>query len=125
MRQIDFVVLFIVLIGVALFSMQNAQPATIYFFPGFSVEIPLAIELLVAAGIGAVFAWMYAVWRKLEFKVETLTDNDLRKKDQERETYINELQEMLQELETAAKQLPPAKRAEVKDEEVAVQAASD
>ncbi len=115
MRQIDFLVFIVALIAVALFSMQNAQPAIINLIPGVSLESPLAVELLCAAGFGAIFSWIYTWWRQAESAVET------RKKQrsiQQKEQHINELQQMLTELETAVKQLPPSKRADILDADV-------
>lgn len=117
MRQFSFLILFLVLMAIALFSMQNSHLVAITLAPGITFESPLSVELLVAAGIGAIFAWMYGVWMKMQMSVETFMKT--REKDrelQEKQAYINELQKMLDELQTAVKQLPPTKRAEAKEE---------
>ncbi|MEN9240493.1 MAG: LapA family protein, partial [Thermostichales cyanobacterium SZTDM-1c_bins_54] len=70
MRQLNFVIVFAVCVMVALFAMQNATPVEIYFTPGMVVKAPLVLELLIAAGIGAVLAWFYTVWTQAQSAVE-------------------------------------------------------
>jgi putative membrane protein len=113
MRLFNYLILFSALLGVALFAMQNANPVTITFAPGVSIESPLVIELLASAGIGAALAWIYGLWMRLQFSLEAREKN---RQLQEKEVAISELKEMVVELEAKVKQLPPSKRAEPQED---------
>lgn len=105
MRQIDFLILFAVLFAIALFSMQNSGSVVITVFPGYVVEYPLAIELLAAAGVGAVFAWVYGVWLKMQFMMEARDKNQELKDKEAQISKLNKLvAEMKISLETAVNQ---------------------
>ncbi len=110
MKQIDLVMIFALVIVSVLFGMQNSDPVMVSFVPGLvQVQAPLVIELLFAAGVGAVFAWIYSLWRGVEFGlVARKKSRDL----QEKQQFIEELQKAVQEMETKLKQLPPSKRAD-------------
>jgi putative membrane protein len=113
MRLFNYLIFFSALLGVALFAMQNANPVTITFAPGVSIESPLVIELLASAGIGAALAWIYSLWMRLQFSLEAREKN---RQLQEKEVAISELKEMVVELEAKVKQLPPSKRAEPQED---------
>ncbi|MFS8741934.1 LapA family protein [Synechococcus sp. O70.2] len=113
MRLFNYLIFFSALLGVALFAMQNANPVTITFAPGVSIESPLVIELLASAGIGAALAWIYGLWMRLQFSLEAREKN---RQLQEKEVAISELKEMVVELEAKVKQLPPSKRAEPQED---------
>lgn len=126
MRQLSFLILFLVLLAVVLFAMQNTHLVPITFAPDLTLQLPLSVELLVAAGIGSIFAWMYGVWMKMQVSVETFMRTREKDKElQEKQAYINELQKMLDELQTAVKQLPPTKTADAKALETGAQQGGD
>ncbi|NJL98215.1 MAG: LapA family protein [Synechococcaceae cyanobacterium SM2_3_2] len=119
MKQVDFLILFVVLLGISLFAMQNANPVAVTLAPNLSFELPLAIELLVAAGTGAAFFWIYGLWMKMQFVVESRNQTrELR----EKEAFIEDMKKTVTEMESKLKQLPPSKRAEAQDGEVEVDA---
>ncbi|MFW6359103.1 MAG: LapA family protein [Chroococcales cyanobacterium] len=64
MRQLNFLLMFGVCLALVLFGMENTQPAVIQIIPGVEVQAPLAIELIVTMGVGAILAWMYSVWNR-------------------------------------------------------------
>lgn len=66
MRQLNFVMIFVIGLGLVLFSIQNTDPVSIKFFEGKVIQAPLCIELIVAMGIGAVFAWVFNVWVQVQ-----------------------------------------------------------
>ena len=66
MRQINFVIIFIFCLALALFALENTQPGTINIVPEVQVQAPIAIELLLASGIGAVLAWLYSIWTRFQ-----------------------------------------------------------
>jgi uncharacterized integral membrane protein len=66
MRQLNFLLIFAVCLAIALFSIENVQTTPIFILPNVQVEAPLAIELLLALGIGAAIAWMFGLWNRLQ-----------------------------------------------------------
>lgn len=66
MRQLNFLMIFVIGLGLVLFSIQNTEPVSIKFFEGKVIQAPLCIELIVAMGIGAVFAWVFNVWVQVQ-----------------------------------------------------------
>jgi len=88
-RQINFVVIFVICLALALFSLQNTDPATIRLIKGLEFQAPLAIELIVAMGIGAVLAWVFNVWAQVQ-KLLNLRTN--RKQVQQQEVQIQSLE---------------------------------
>jgi uncharacterized integral membrane protein len=66
MRQVNFVVIFVISLALVLFGIENTTPATIYVVQGIEIEAPLCVELIVAMGIGAVLAWVFSVWVQVQ-----------------------------------------------------------
>ncbi|MBW4668316.1 MAG: LapA family protein [Cyanomargarita calcarea GSE-NOS-MK-12-04C] len=100
MRQFNFVIIFIFCLVIALFTVENSQPATIQITPGLQVSaaMPLAttswfaIELLIASGLGAFVVWLFSVWTH---------SNQVRQKNmqiQELESKIKQYQTEIQSL---------------------------
>lgn len=88
MRQLNFVVFFIVALALVLFSLQNTSPASIQFVPQFKVAAPISVELILAMGLGAVLAWIFSIWSGLQKSI------DMRNKN----VQIQNLQETVQNL---------------------------
>jgi uncharacterized integral membrane protein len=88
MRQLNFVVIFIVALALVLFSLQNTTPASIQIVPELKVSAPIAVELILAMGLGAVLAWIFSVWSSLQKSI------DMRNKN----VQIQNLQETVQNL---------------------------
>jgi uncharacterized integral membrane protein len=66
MRQINFVVIFVIALALVLFGIENTEPVIIHIAPGIDIESPLCVELIMAMGIGAVFAWVFSVWAQVQ-----------------------------------------------------------
>lgn len=66
MRQLNFVMIFVIGLALVLFSIQNTDPVSITIIEGKTIQAPLCIELIVAMGIGAAFAWVFSVWVQLQ-----------------------------------------------------------
>jgi uncharacterized integral membrane protein len=62
MTHFNFVIIFIFCLVIALFTVENSQPATIQITPGLQVEAAIAIELLLASGLGAFVIGLFSVW---------------------------------------------------------------
>jgi hypothetical protein len=72
MRQINFLLIFSFGLATVMFTLENTTATTVHFLPGVSSTLPLAALLLVAGGIGATAAWIFAVWSGVVKKVESL-----------------------------------------------------
>ncbi|TVQ08418.1 MAG: LapA family protein [Leptolyngbya sp. DLM2.Bin27] len=107
MRQINFVVIFVIALALVLFGIENTEPVIIHLAPGVDVEAPLCVELIVAMGIGAVFAWVFSVWAQVQGYVT------FGKQMEQREVRIQQLEQDVQryqvELEEQSLLLPAAK----------------
>jgi len=66
MRQINFVVIFVISLALVLFGIENTDPTVIHIVQGVDLEAPLCIELIVAMGVGAVLAWVFSVWVQVQ-----------------------------------------------------------
>lgn len=88
MRQLNFVVIFIVALALVLFALENTAPASIQIIPQLKVEAPIAVELILAMGLGAVLAWIFSVWSGLQKSIEMRNKN----------VQIQNLQETVQNL---------------------------
>ena len=72
MRQVNFSLIFIFGLSTVFFTLGNTKPTTVYVLPWMEFTLPLAALLLVAAGIGAVTAWIFASWSGMLNTVERL-----------------------------------------------------
>ena len=88
MRQINFVVSFIVALALVLFALENTSPASIQIIPQLKVAAPISVELILAMGLGAVLAWIFSVWSGLQKSIEMRNKN----------VQIQNLQETVQNL---------------------------
>ncbi|KOP26960.1 hypothetical protein AMR41_06245 [Hapalosiphon sp. MRB220] len=106
MRQINFVIIFISCLAFALFTIQNTEPTTIHIVPGVQLQAPIAVELLLAIGLGAVFAWIFSIWTHWQRLM--IANQKMRQSNvhiQELESKIEKYQTEVQSLKLA---LPPA-----------------
>lgn len=93
MRQLNFLLIFSFGLAMVMFTLENTAATTVHFLPGVSTTVPLAALLLLVGGIGAIAAWIFAVWSGVVKKVETLQDPDEAEAQQVR---IQELENDLQ-----------------------------
>jgi uncharacterized integral membrane protein len=109
MRQVNFVVIFVISLALVLFGIENTDPATIHIVQGIDIEAPLCIELIVAMGIGAVLAWVFSVWVQVQGYL------GMGKQIEQREIRIQELEQDVEryrvELEEQQPMLPASKNA--------------
>ena len=107
MRQVNFVIIFVICLALVLFGIENTDPAVIRIAQGIELQAPLAIELIMAMGVGAVMAWVFSVWAQLQRAIDS--GKDLRVRD----TRIQELEENVErykaEIEEQQRLLPAAK----------------
>ncbi|NES95098.1 MAG: LapA family protein [Desertifilum sp. SIO1I2] len=108
MRQINFLIVFVFCLALVLFSLQNPEPATIKLIEGYQVQAPLAIELILAMGLGAVLAWVFGVWARLQRLVDARQDlNHIRTLDERIQQLEQEREQYKAQLDTPGR-LPPA-----------------
>ncbi|GAB4146379.1 MAG: LapA family protein [Cyanobacteria bacterium J069] len=104
MRQVNFVVIFVICLALVLFGIENTEPAVIHVVEGLDLKAPLSIELLLAMGLGAVLAWVFSVWNQIQKLMES--GREL----QQRDVRIQELEQDVQrykvELEEQQRLLP-------------------
>jgi uncharacterized integral membrane protein len=107
MKQINFVVIFVICLALVLFGIENTTPTTIQIVKGVSLQAPLSIELILAMGVGALLAWVFSVWTRLQRMVE------VGKEVRNRDTRIQELEENVErykaEIVEQQRLLPAAK----------------
>lgn len=107
MRILNFVVIFASGLALVLFSIENTGLTTIQVIPGYQVQAPLAIELILAMGIGATLAWLYMIWSRLTHQISTFgKKRELKKKEKEIETLSQDLENYKVQIEDQQKRLP-------------------
>lgn len=116
MRQINFVVIFVICLALVLFGIENTASSTIHVVPGVELSAPLSVELLIAAGIGAVLAWIFSVWTGLTVRLA------VQPQVAQRENRIQELEQDVErykvELEEQQRLLPASKPQDIEVTEV-------
>ena len=106
MRQVNFVVIFVICLALVLFGIENTESVPIKFVKGIQLQAPLSIELILAMGVGAVLAWVFSVWTRLQRMVEVRNEVQLR------DDRIQELEENVERYKAEIDQqrlLPAAK----------------
>jgi uncharacterized integral membrane protein len=107
MRQVNFVVIFVISLALVLFGIENTDPAPIHIVSGVDIEAPLCVELIVAMGVGAVLAWVFSVWVQVQGYMS------VGKQVEQREVRIQELEQDVEryrvEIEAQKPLLPASK----------------
>ena len=106
MKQVNFVVIFVICLALVLFGIENTTPSVIHVVSGVDFEAPLSVELIVAAGIGATLAWVFSVWVQVQ---------DYAKKKPEieqKDVRIQQLEEDVERYRVELEQLPMLPQAE-------------
>ncbi|MEX0268165.1 LapA family protein [Leptolyngbyaceae cyanobacterium UHCC 1019] len=78
MKQVNFVVIFVICLALVLFGIENTELVPIHIVKDIQFQAPLSIELILAMGIGAVLAWVFSVWTRLQRMVEVGQDIRIR-----------------------------------------------
>jgi uncharacterized integral membrane protein len=112
MRQINFLLIFIFCLALVIFGIRNTDPVTIHLIPGLDIQPPLSIALILALGLGAVLAWVFSLWVRLQQGLESLPQKRKIKQQEQRIKQQEEsIQTLKQELEKVQAnnqpQLPP------------------
>jgi uncharacterized integral membrane protein len=107
MRQVNFSIIFVICLALVLFGIENTQLVGIKIIEGLEFKAPLSIELILAMGIGAVLAWVFSVWTRLQSVLGT--KQDLEEKEQEIEILQADIERYKAEIEEQQRLLPSAK----------------
>ena len=100
MKQVNFVVIFVICLALVLFGIENTTPSVIHIVRGMDVEAPLSVELIIAAGVGATLAWVFSVWVQLQETVKKSPEIE------QRELKIQQLEEDVERYKVELEQLP-------------------
>jgi conjugal transfer/entry exclusion protein len=119
MRQVNFVIIFIFCLAFALFTIENTEPGVIRVVPGLEVQAPIAVELLLAMGLGAVLAWLFSIWTHWQGLL--LTGKQVRQKNAQIKELQNEVQQYQAEVQTLKLALPPANESLTKEAQAVAQ----
>ncbi|MEO0350207.1 MAG: LapA family protein [Cyanobacteria bacterium P01_A01_bin.15] len=101
MRQINFIVIFVICLALVLFGIENTEPATIHVVRGFDIKAPLCIELMISLGVGAVLAWVFSVWVQVQGYI------NINPQVQQREMRIQQLEEDVERYRVELEDLQP------------------
>ncbi|MEM1170801.1 MAG: LapA family protein [Cyanobacteria bacterium P01_H01_bin.35] len=101
MKPINFFLIFILCLALVIFSLQNTQLTTIKLIDGIELEAPLSVELVIATGLGAVLAWLFNLWSRVQNTIGSLGQmREIRSRNKR----IQELQEDVERYEEELKQ---------------------
>ena len=107
MKQVNFVVIFVICLALVLFALENTTPSVIHIVQGVDVEAPLSVELIMAAGIGATLAWVFSVWVQIQGYVQKNPEIQQQESEiQQRELRIQQLEEDVERYRVELEQLP-------------------
>ena len=112
-RQLNFVIIFILGLGLVLFAIQNSEPATIQVLPNLEVKAPVVVEFLLAVGLGAVLAWLFSVWTQLQQHL--LSSQKIRQKNVEIQQLHCKIEEYKGEIQSLKLALPPVGETHTQD----------
>ncbi|MBE9076025.1 LapA family protein [Romeria aff. gracilis LEGE 07310] len=110
MRQVNFVVIFVICLALVLFGIENTDPTPIHIIRDVQVQAPLCIELIIAMGIGAVLAWVFSVWVQVQGIIKKNPEVE------QRELRIQQLEEDVERYRVELEQQPMLPASKVKDE---------
>ncbi|NJL38190.1 MAG: DUF1049 domain-containing protein [Leptolyngbyaceae cyanobacterium RM2_2_4] len=115
MRQINFVIIFVICLALVLFGIENTEPAVIHIVEGIDLRAPLSVELLLAMGVGATLAWVFSVWTQIQRMLES--GREIRQRDVRIEELEQDVQRYKVELEEQQRLLP-ASQSRTEDVEI-------
>ncbi|MGB3510401.1 MAG: LapA family protein [Microcoleaceae cyanobacterium] len=113
MRPINFLLIFLVCLALVLFSLQNTELTTIKIIQGIELKAPLSVELIIATGLGAVLAWLFNLWSRMERTIASLGEmREIRRRNRR----IEELEEDIERYQAELNEKPSLPSAETLSE---------
>lgn len=127
MRQFNFVLIFVIALALVLFSLENTEPATIQVVGDIQFRAPLAVELMLAMGVGAVLAWIFSTWMRLLHLIESgRARREIRRQDKQIQKLEKDVEHYKAEVEILNQpSLPPATESTSKSGKVSSPANSE
>lgn len=118
MRQLNFLIIFAMCLALVLFSLENTEPAVIRIVNGVQVQAPIAIELILAMGLGAILAWLFSIWTRLQQQLQSFkAKRQIRSKEEQIEKLEQDVERYKAEIEQL--DLPALSASKTLSEEVA------
>ena len=100
MRALNFLFIFIICLALVIFSLENTEPTTIQVIQGFQFQAPLCVELILATGLGAVLAWIFSLWSRMQRMMAAREETrQVRQKEQRIQQLEQDLERYKVELE--------------------------
>jgi uncharacterized integral membrane protein len=104
MRALNFFFIFLICLALVFFSIENTQPVAIQVIKGVQVKAPLCVELIVATGLGAILAWLFSLWSRMQ---RTLASRQQIRQVREKEQRIQELEQDIERYKAEVEAKPP------------------
>jgi uncharacterized membrane protein YciS (DUF1049 family) len=118
MRQLNFLIIFAMCLALVLFSLENTEPAVIRIVNGVQVQAPIAIELILAMGLGAILAWLFSIWTRLQQQLQSFkAKRQIRSKEEQIEKLEQDVERYKAEIEQL--EIPALSASKALTEEVA------
>jgi lipopolysaccharide assembly protein A len=100
MRVLNFFFIFLICLALVLFSIQNTEQTTIQIIKGFQVKAPLSVELIIATGLGAILAWLFSLWSRMQRMLASRAEiRQVRQKEQKIQALEQDLERYKAEVE--------------------------
>ncbi|MGL5060401.1 MAG: LapA family protein [Microcoleus sp.] len=104
MRSLNFLFIFLICLALVLFSIENTEPTTVQLIKGVRVQAPLCVELIIATGLGAILAWLFSLWSRMQRTISSRQENrQIRQKEQR----IQELEQDIERFKTEVEEKTP------------------
>jgi lipopolysaccharide assembly protein A len=116
MRILNFFFIFLICLALVLFSIENTEPTTIQIIKGFQVKAPLSVELIIATGLGAILAWLFSLWSRMQRMLASRAETrQVRQKEQRIQALEKDLERYKAEVEAKQPLLERAESSSVED----------
>lgn len=110
MRPLNFLFIFLICLALVIFSLENTELTTIQVIQGIEFQAPLCVELILATGLGAVLAWIFGLWSRMQRMLTSREENrQVRQKDQRIQELEQDIERYKVELEEKLPLLPEGK----------------
>ena len=121
MRALNFFFIFLILLALVLFSIENTEPTTIQIIKGFQVKAPLSVELIMATGLGAILAWLFSLWSRMQRMLASRAQSrQVREKEQKIQALEQDVERYKAEVEAQKPLLESAESSSLEDVKTAI-----
>ncbi len=121
MRALNFFFIFLICLALVLFSIENTEPTTIQIIKGFQVKAPLSVELIMATGLGAILAWLFSLWSRMQRMLASRAQSrQVREKEQKIQALEQDVERYKAEVEAQKPLLESAESSSLEDVKTAI-----